>query len=187
MSSRRPRQVQPVVALVLGVVLLGGCSRGAGRREAAPPIPPGPFGWLTGDWWGEFQGGCADERWTAPVANTLMGMFRYTKDGAVQFYEFSAIEPGSGGPTLLLRHFKPGLLAWEEKDKPLAFHLVSQGAREAIFEHDNPDKPARITYRRPNDDELVVTVEHRAQGQPATDEFHYSRIEGGKNPCHLPE
>src|SRR5271157_5340006 len=127
MTNRPAGRVQVVLTVMLLVAALGGCARKTTQVAPAPPIPPGPFGWLAGDWWGEFQEGCADERWAAPVADTLMGMFRYTKANKVEFYEFQAIEPGPSGPTLLLRHFKPGLLAWEEKDKPLVFHLVSQG------------------------------------------------------------
>jgi hypothetical protein len=187
MATRPGGHKQLVLAVMVVAALLGGCAREAGQVAPAPAIPEGEFGWLAGDWWGTFEGGCADERWSAPVAGTLMGMFRYTKVNKVEFYEFQVIEPGPAGPTLLLRHFKPGLLAWEEKDKPLAFHLVSQGPREAIFEHNDANKPARLTYRRTGGDEMVVTVERPGGAQPRVDEFHYVRVQGSRNPCHIPE
>jgi hypothetical protein len=186
MTNRVAKHVELIFAVALAAAALGGCGRKAGEVTSAPPIPTGEFGWLAGDWWGVFEGGCVDERWTAPVADTLMGMFRYTKEKKVEFYEFSVIEPGPKGPTLVVRHFKPGLVAWEEKDKPLTFHLFSEGPREAIFDHDNPDKPARITYRRTGDDELVVTVEHGDFARPVTEEFSYQRVQSSRNPCKFP-
>ncbi len=181
--TRRPIGTARAVAL-LAAALLAGCARGP---ERAPAIPPGEFGFLAGDWWGVFEGGCADERWTAPAAGTLMGMSRYTKAGKVEFYEFAAIEAGPNGPTLLLRHFKPGLVAWEEKDRPLAFRLVSQGPREAVFDHDDPARPARITYKRTGADELQVTVEHPGASGHTVEQFDYRRITGARNPCNIPK
>jgi Domain of unknown function (DUF6265) len=168
------------------VVTFAACSRGGQPAVQIETVAKGPFGWMVGDWWGSFEGGCADERWAASVGGSLMGMFRYSKAGKVEFYEFQAIESGADGPTLLLRHFKPGLIAWEEKDKPMVFRLLSQAAAEAVFEYKDPAKPAKITYRKPGTDEMVVTVvERRRDGVEEVNEFHYQRMRG-LNPCETP-
>jgi len=175
----------PLLAVAAAALALVACSRGGQPAAQAEATAKGPFGWMVGDWWGNFDGGCADERWAAQVGGSLMGMSRYAKAGKIEFYEFAAIESGPTGPTLLLRHFKPGLVAFEDKDAPMAFRLLSQGAADAVFEHKDPNKPAKITYKRTASDEMVVTVERRRDGQPVVDEFHYQRMRG-LNPCETP-
>jgi hypothetical protein len=160
----------------------GGWTEASCSTPTPPPASLGQLAWMAGDWAGEFDGGCSDERWTAPVANTLMGMARYSKDAKVEFYEFQAIEARPDGLTLMLRHFKPGMIAWEDKDKPLAFRLVSMTPTAAVFEHADPAKPARLTYQRSEDGQLTLTVQHWRDGSPAVDAFRYTRIDGAQ-PC----
>lgn len=174
-----------LLAIGAATLALAACSRGGRPAAQLEATAKGPFGWMVGDWWGNFDGGCADERWAAQVDGSLMGMSRYAKAGKIAFYEFAAIETGAAGPTLLLRHFEPGLIAVEGKDAPMAFRLLSQGPADAVFEHEDPNKPARITYKRTGADEMVVTVERRRDGQPVVDEFHYQRMRG-LNPCETP-
>ncbi|MFY9676878.1 MAG: DUF6265 family protein, partial [Terriglobales bacterium] len=42
---------------------------------------------ISGHSHGELNGGVADEEWSQPIGDTMMGMYCYVKDGKVQMYE----------------------------------------------------------------------------------------------------
>ena len=147
----------------------------------APPIAAAPkatvadFAWLTGEWQGEIGGDFIDEQWGPPAGGAMLGMFRWIKkDGKVVIYELLALEPAGESVVLLLRHIKPGLIALEDKEEALAFHLVSYRPGEAVFDNRNPDNPIRIGYRKQGE-ELVASLERVENGKPSTLEFRYHR------------
>ena len=81
-----------------------------------------------------------------PRADAMMGMFCYTQNGKVKFYEFMTIEADPSGPVLRLRHFDPNLAAWEDRSKALSFSVSSFTENQVVFE--SADKTTRWTYRR---------------------------------------
>ena len=74
--------------------------------------------WKTASDWGDM-----DEIWSSPMGNCMMCTFRCVKDGKVVFYEFIVIEQNENDsvPVLKLRHFNPGSIGWEDKDKPYLY------------------------------------------------------------------
>ena len=157
-------------------------------NAAEPPAPPAPasfasvtvadFAWIAGTWQGEIGGDFIDEQWSTPAGGTLMGMFRWIKggkDGTVALYEFLALEPGAEGPILWLRHFSPRLVAREDKEGAMAFHLIAYKPGEATFDNRDPANPTRLTYRRQGDDRLVVVLGKLKDGNWAGTDFVYRR------------
>lgn len=155
---------------------------------AEPPAPPAPasfasvtvadFAWIAGNWQGEIGGDFIDEQWSAPAGGTLMGMFRWIKggkDGTLALYEFLALEPGAEGPILWLRHFSPRLVAKEDKEGAMAFHLIAYKPGEATFDNRDPGNPTRLTYRRQGNDRLVVVLGKLKDGAWAGTDFVYHR------------
>lgn len=106
---------------------------------------------------GELEGGIADEEWSQPIGDTMMGMYCYVKDGQVKMYEMMAIEQTANGPVLRLKHYNAGLQAWEEKTKVWDFPLVKFSPQDALFE--TADKSIRIGYRTAGRDILEATLE----------------------------
>ncbi len=53
---------------------------------------PADLSWLTGSWLGKNGQDPVEEYWSPLGGNSLMGMFRWVKDGTVSFYELEAIE-----------------------------------------------------------------------------------------------
>ena len=148
---------------------------------AADPKPPASvadLAWIAGQWQGQKGGDPLDEHWSAPASGTMMGMFRWIKGGKILVYEFLALEDGPKGPVLLLRHFRPGLIALEEKDSPLRCPLAGGGPGEAVFACES--EPTRLTFRRAGENGLTVLLEKQKDGQTRTDEFVYSRVTPGK-------
>ena len=142
---------------------------------APPPATLDRLSWIAGHWEGEIGGALSEEIWSAPSGDAMMGMWRLVKDGKARVYEFLVIEQQAAGPVLTFRHFSPGLVAWEEKDRPLVLPLVRHTDSEAVFDNGDTAKPLRLTYRRPAPGELVVVLERMEQGKIASTEFRYRR------------
>jgi hypothetical protein len=125
--------------------------------------------WVTKGEWGDME-----EHWSAPMGNSMMCSYRCVKDGKVLFYEFIVIEQQDGvGPVMKLRHFSPGNIAWEEKDKPYDYPLMYLDEGVARFER--PDKKTSLTFQRLAPDKLKVILERQEKdGKWVQDEFHYT-------------
>src|ERR1700690_3236543 len=120
---------------------------------------------------GELDGGIADEEWSRPIGDTMMGMYCYVKDGCVKMYEMMAIEQTANGPVLRLKHYNTGLQAWEEKHKGGDFPLVRFSPRDSLFE--TTDKSIRIGYRMAGSGILEATLEEAGK-KPEVFEYKHS-------------
>jgi hypothetical protein len=178
----------PSTAFALLALSLAAAPSPARQAPAAAPHPASPaaarphqaadFAWIAGSWRGEIDGALIEEMWTPPAPGdkgAMLGMFRWLQGDKVVVYELLSIEPGADGLVLLLRHFGPGLLAWEEKDAPVVFHLVSSAPGEVTFDNRDPARPTRITYRKDGDDGLISVLERTRDGKPSGQDFRYRR------------
>lgn len=128
---------------------------------------------LAGRWTTTTEWGDMEEHWSKPMGNSMMCSYRCVKDGKVVFYEFIVIEQGPSGPVMKLRHFSPGNIAWEEKDKPYEYPLMFLDADRARFER--PDKKTALTFYRPSHNKLEVVLDRQDKdGKWIQDEFHYT-------------
>jgi hypothetical protein len=132
---------------------------------------------IAGNWKATSDWGDMDEIWSRPSGNCMMCTFRCVKDGKVVFYEFIVIEQNASDsvPVLRLRHFNPGSIGWEEKDKPYLYPLTSLNGQKAIFER--PDKNTIITYERLSTDVLKSELIQRTPEKQKVTEFLYTRSE----------
>jgi hypothetical protein len=125
--------------------------------------------WTTKSAWGEME-----ESWSDPFGDCMMGAYRCVKDGKIVFYEFIVIEQSKTGPVMKLRHFSPGNIAWEEKDKPYEYPLMFLEEDRARFER--PDKKTALTFHRTAKDKMMVILERQEKdGKWVQDEFDYTR------------
>jgi hypothetical protein len=152
--------------LLLGLFIAGSC------LPAAEADPLAKLSWIVGHWGGEMWGGNVEEIWTAPQAGSMMGMFRFVRNGRVGVYELLAIEQDESGPVLRLRHFGRGLVAREAE--PIAMPLKSQTDSEAVFAT-TTGKRTVITFRRAGADEIDVVLEREEPPGMKTDLFRYKR------------
>lgn len=112
---------------------------------------------LSGAWRGTLGETLIEEHWMAPEGDAMLGMYREAEQGKTGTTELCAIWHRAEGPVLILRHYAPGLIAREEKDKPLEFALISAAPNRAVFQM--PDTKTKLTYERTGDRELIVTLE----------------------------
>jgi hypothetical protein len=128
---------------------------------------------MSGTWKTETDWGEMEEHWSEPLGNCMMCSYRCVKDGKVVFYEFIVIEQDSV-PIMKLRHFSPGSIGWEDKDKPYEYPLTFLDPDRARFER--PDKKTALTFYRTGPDRMKVILERQDKnGNWVEDVFDYKR------------
>ncbi|MBK9170879.1 MAG: hypothetical protein IPM24_25955 [Bryobacterales bacterium] len=146
---------------------------------AAPALWAEPvvadLGWLAGHWRAERGGAVIEEVWTAPEQGNMTGMFRMLQEGRVVFFELFSAEDSIGGAVVYLRHFRAGLLALEDREKPMRWAVEEVSAGLLVLRRfDDRLAPAKLTYRLEGD-ELVATLERPQGGEEAVSEYRYRR------------
>ncbi|MGQ7855493.1 DUF6265 family protein [Pedobacter sp. WC2501] len=129
---------------------------------------------MSGTWVQKSEWGDLEEFWSQPNGESMMSSFRCVKDGKALFYEFVVIELEEGLPVMKMRHFNRGSIAWEEKEKPLFFPLVTLKGKLAVFEM--KDQSVRLSYQLITENKLSVVLEEKDKnGQPKKDIFSFTR------------
>jgi hypothetical protein len=129
--------------------------------------------WIAGDWRGKLGESLIEEVWDQPAGRSMVGHFRAVEGGSPKFYELLALELAQEGVVMRLRHFGPGLSAWE-KDQALTFRMIEKGHRRAVFEDSSQTPPERLTYER-HGDRLLIRLEKMKAGKPSTTDFWFHR------------
>jgi hypothetical protein len=109
---------------------------------------------IEGHWLGTYNGGPIEASWTAPAGNNIMGYIRMIKDDKPALYEVFAFEQTEKGPVARVKHFKPGLIALEEKAVSDTYNFIEAKKNQALFEKD--DASVRIIYERRSKTQLVI-------------------------------
>lgn len=123
---------------------------------------------LQGNWISEKWGGTIEEYWSAPNGNTIIGMFRFIKDGELQFTEhFLVIEEGDK-LTLKLRHFNPDFTGWEDQNTFVEFPSVKIDEKLAKFEG--------ISYELIEASKLKILLEMEENGKIEHEEFIFEKF-----------
>ncbi|HKZ81681.1 MAG TPA: DUF6265 family protein [Pyrinomonadaceae bacterium] len=90
------------------------------EKGVSPPASIAAVSWIAGHRRAAALGGVCEEIWSEPVGNSMVGMFRFVKDGKVVFYELMTIEEDKS-LVLKIKHFNPDLSGWERKMLPRTF------------------------------------------------------------------
>jgi hypothetical protein len=124
--------------------------------------------WIAGSWKGDGMGGQFEETWNAPMGGEMMGMFKLVSDGEVKFYEIMAIVPEKGSYVLRLKHFSPGLVGWEEKDKSVEFPLLTASSDEVRFDG--------LTFQKSDEGMSIEVLVGEDDGQSKRIKFKCQRV-----------
>ncbi len=130
---------------------------------------------LEGHWLGNYNGGPIEASWTAPAAGSIVGYIRMMKDDKPTMYELFVFEQTQDGPVAMVKHFRPGMVALEEKD--VHDHYVFQKAtgNEALFEKD--DASVRIIYERRSPTQLVIRRAVEKDNWQFADLFVFDKVQ----------
>jgi hypothetical protein len=159
MSTRR--------SLIVSLSLLAAGGTFAARSGSLGPLEPLRF--MAGCWQGTgVNGQVIEEHYTAPSANLILGMTRYTRNGVATGYEFSTIAWKDSAVVLTPR---------PEGQQPVPFRLVAMDPRSAAWENPAHDFPTRIAYRRVGGDSLVARIEGPGPaGAVVSEEWRMGRV-----------
>ncbi|MEC3964216.1 DUF6265 family protein [Flagellimonas halotolerans] len=124
--------------------------------------------WIEGHWQGEAIGGIAEEIWSAPMANSMMFVFRLVNEGKVSFYESGHIQQLDNSLILQLKHFDGNMKGWEKKDETIDFKLVKLEPNKVYFEG--------LTMEKISDDQMNVWVLIEENGNQEEVLFAYKRV-----------
>lgn len=162
-----------LLATLLTCVMIGVCEGQAGSSDLSR-VRLADLSFISGSWQAEWGGGLGEEHWSIPSGDSMVGTFRFVKDGKARFYELMLIEQTATGLVLRLKHFNPGLIGWEEKAQVYSYSLIEYRQNTAAFEL--VDKKSRLTFHRISKDALSVLLEQSANGKQSTQEFKFKLV-----------
>jgi hypothetical protein len=133
-------------------------------------------GFIEGHWKATTAGGQSIEAvWLAPEHDNILGFMRMMKGGKADLYEILAYEKTEQGLVSLVKHFKPGLLGWEEKDKQDRYLFVEAAKDRAVFQKE--DGSLRILYEKRSADQFVIARGTQQEGKWVfQDLFVFNRV-----------
>lgn len=132
--------------------------------------------WLAGHWRGSGLGGECEEMWTPPVNGTMLGSFRFMKDGEPIFYELLTLSEKEGSLTFRLKHFNPDLTGWEEKADFVEFEFVAD--RDGVMHFDG------MSFHRDGDSLMVYLAIGNDDGSLREEVFRYTRVGSAPGTLH---
>jgi hypothetical protein len=148
-------------------IMLAACVIAMGSQSIqAADVSLTTLTWLAGDWQLTNGTRVAEEHWTLPSANSLLGLSRTVRDGRTVAFEFVRIEQ---------RDKDIFYVAQPNGRPPTDFKLSSSTDGELVFEGDGKDRVKRITYRREGQAGLYALVEGDENGRAFKQEFRYKR------------
>jgi hypothetical protein len=164
------------VSLVVLLAYIGSVTRAAGQDgRSLSKATLGDLSFISGLWRADWDGGLGEEHWSAPSGDSMVGTFRFVKDGRGQFYELMLIEQTTDGPVLRLKHFNAGLIGWEDKAQAYSFPLVEYRQGVAVFQRG--DGKSRLTYTRTSREALSVVLDEPSEGKPHSENFNFRLVE----------
>lgn len=130
---------------------------------------------IEGSWKASWGDRAVDAAWSRPSDESIVGYVRVMKEGKVVLYELFAFEQTSEGLAALVRHFDPGLVAREEKDKPDHYKFLEAGNGYALFEKQGD--AMRVRYEKRSQNEFAIVVGRLQDGKWAFKDFWtFSRV-----------
>jgi len=148
---------------------------------AALAGPMDDLAWIEGTWRGEAEGVVMEETWSAPMADSMVGSFRFIQDDQAMFYELMIMELVDGVPTMRLKHFDPGLVGWEKRKKAVSFTLSAYETETwAVFVDAKEGKSLRYQL---DGDRLSIEL----QDETGSHMFALERVVPTAAPLPVPE
>ncbi|ETZ20708.1 DUF6265 family protein [Pedobacter sp. V48] len=112
--------------------------------------------------------------WLRPEGENILGFMRMMKSGKAELYEILAYEQTEKGLVSMVKHFKPGLLGLEEKDKHDRYNFVEASKDRAIFQKEG--ESLRILYEKRSANQFVIARGNLQDGKWAfKDLFVFNR------------
>ena len=120
--------------LFFSLILLTALLPDAFAQTASKTGSLSDISFIQGHWKANREGTTIEADWTAPEGDNIIGYMRMMKDNKATLYELFAFEQTPQGLIVLVKHFKPGLIGVEEKDKSDRYHFIEASKGRLIVE-----------------------------------------------------
>ena len=122
------------------------------------------------------QGQTIEGVWLPPEGENILGFMRMMKDGKPDLYEILAYEQSEKGLVSMVKHFKPGLVGLEEKDKQDRYIFLEASKDRAIFQKEG--ESLQILYEKRSPNQFVIARGAKKEGETVafTDLFVFNRV-----------
>lgn len=147
-----------LIAVLMTMRLLPVYSQTSGNKGSISDIR-----FIEGSWKATTADRSIDAVWSSPSGESITGYVRVMKDGKVSLYELFAFEKNEHGLVALVRHFRPGLIAMEEKDNPNHYNFLEAGNGRAIFEKEG--EATRVLYEKRSDNQFAIVIGKQEDGK----------------------
>jgi uncharacterized protein DUF6265 len=151
--------VARALALVLAFIPPALSAQGAGGIDRVS--------WLQGCWQLNSPRRVVEENWTAPRANSMLGVGGTFRNDSLVEYELVVIRQGPNGLTYQ---------AHPSGQPSATFTAQTATDSSVVFENRAHDFPQVVGYRRIRSDSLVAWIEGPMGGQTRRIEFPYARV-----------
>jgi hypothetical protein len=116
------------------------------------------LGWLAGRWVGKWGPRTAEQIWTSPQSDLMLGAFRVFEDNHTLLVEVFTLEQRADGLVLRFRHFTPDLVPWE-KSAATRLTLQSYDSKKWVFLNSSNGEPKRSIIIRIDPDTYTLRSE----------------------------
>lgn len=134
------------------------------------------MGFIEGHWKAvQPDGSTVEGAWLAPEGDNMVGMMRMMKDGKITMYEILAYEPTEQGLVSLVKHFRPGLMGLEEKDRQDRYNFLEAGKDKVYYQKEG--EALRILYEKRSANQFVILRGNQQDGKWVyKDLFVFNRV-----------
>lgn len=127
-----------IVTIFIAAASLAADKPHSGKKPSSPSSDAASqlasLSWMEGVWVRQQGKDTLEESWFAPNGDSMVGMFRWMKDGKLWMIEMMTITIDDGQLVFRLRHFDRKQTPKEEKNAPMTCKLKSIADREVAFE-----------------------------------------------------
>lgn len=113
--------------------------------------------------------------WMPRDGDNILGFMRMMNGSKASMYELLAYEQTEQGLISRVKHFKPGMIGMEEKDKFDQYNFVEATKGRSVFQKAGED--VRIVYEKRSDDQFVIMRGGLVEGKwTFKDLFVFNRV-----------
>jgi hypothetical protein len=161
------------ISLIILVILTTITNRSFAQAQSSGSLADLTF--IEGHWKATTETRTVEGVWLAAEGDNILGMMRMMTAGKASLYEILAYEKNEQGFISLVKHFRPGLLGVEEKDKQDRYRFIEAAKGRAVFEKE--DGTLRILYEKRGDNSFVIARGTQQNSQWVfKDNFVFTRV-----------
>ncbi|WP_170234100.1 DUF6265 family protein [Segetibacter aerophilus] len=130
---------------------------------------------IEGHWKATMSDRTVEGEWMPQDGDNMLGFMRMMSGNKASMYELLAYEQSEQGLVSRVKHFKPGMIGMEEKEKFDQYNFVEASKGKVVLQKQGED--LRIIYEKRSNDQFAIMRGNLAEGKWAfKDLFVFNRV-----------